>query len=80
MYSYERLKGVRKSAGLSQAEVAKILGTAREQYSKYESGKQELPMHHFLSLAKYYNLSLDYLSGLSDTPRRLFTDLSRNDV
>lgn len=37
--------------------------------------KQEaiaLPMHHFITLAKYYNVSLDYLAGLVDTPKELY--------
>lgn len=38
----------------------------------YESGKRELPMHQFIVLARYYNVSLDYLAGLIDTPRKLY--------
>ena len=68
---YHRLKDLREDHDLTQAKTAEILGTVREQYRKYEPGIQELPMHHFITLAKYYNVSLDYLAGLTDQPRTL---------
>ena len=71
MYFYQRLRDLREDAEMTQGEIAAILGTAREQYHKYESGKQELPMHHFMTLARFYNVSLDYLAGLIATPRPL---------
>ena len=71
MYCYQRLKDVRQDADLTQADVAKILNISRQHYSMYERGDRELPMHHFITLAKYYNLSLDYLSGLVDIPKKL---------
>ena len=71
MYFYQRLRDLREDSDKTQADIAKLLGTAREQYLKYENGKQELPMHHFITLARYYNVSLDYLAGLIDTPRKL---------
>lgn len=37
-------------------------------------GKRELPMHHFVTLAKFYNVSLDYLAGLTNEPRELYKD------
>ena len=71
MYIYQRLRDLREDNDKSQNEIAIILGTVRQQYAKYESGQQELPMHHFVTLAKYYNVSLDYLAGLIDTPKKL---------
>ena len=71
MYTYQRLLDLREDADKTQADIAKILNTAREQYRKYEKGIQELPMHHFITLARYYNVSLDYLAGLIDKPRRM---------
>lgn len=71
MYYYQRLRDLREDAELTQAQIADLLGTVREQYRKYESGIQELPMHHFITLARYYNVSLDYLAGLTDTVRTL---------
>jgi len=71
MYFYQRLRDLREDMELTQAEVAKILGTAREQYNKYELGKQEIPFHHVITLAKYYNVTVDYLAGIVDKPRKL---------
>ena len=68
---YRRLKDLREDHDLTQAKTAEILGTVREQYRKYEAGIQELPMHHFITLAQFYNVSLDYLAGLTDQPRTL---------
>lgn len=72
MNCYQRLKDVRNDADLTQADIAKILNISRQHYSMYERGDRELPMHHFITLAKYYNVSLDYLAGLVDTPKKLY--------
>ena len=71
MYFYQRIRDLREDADKSQSEIALVLGTVRQQYAKYESGQQELPLHHAITLAKYYNVSLDYLAGLTDTLRKL---------
>lgn len=70
MYIYKKIRDLREDNDLTQKQVADILGTAREQYNKYELGKQEIPFHHAITLAKYYNVSLDYLAGLTDIPRK----------
>jgi transcriptional regulator with XRE-family HTH domain len=66
MYYYRRLRDMREDHDLTQSDVAKILNTAREQYNKYELGKQEIPFHHVITLAKYYKVSIDFLAGLTD--------------
>ena len=71
MYYYRRLKDIREDSDKNQEEVASVLNITRQQYQLYESGKREMPMHHFVALAKYYNVSLDYLAGIIDTPRKL---------
>lgn len=71
MYFYQRLKDMREDSDKKQEDIAAVLGITRQQYQLYESGKREMPMHHFLILARYYNVSLDYLSGLIDTPKKL---------
>lgn len=72
MYIYQRLKDLREDAEKTQTDIAVVLGTIRQQYARWENGAQELPMHHFITLAKYYNVSLDYLAGLINTPRELW--------
>ncbi len=71
LYFYQRLKDLREDNDLTQKQVAEILKTAREQYNKYELGKQEIPFHHVITLAKFYNVSIDYLAGIIDTPKKL---------
>jgi len=72
MYTYQRLRDLREDHDKKQEDIASVLEITRQQYQLYESGKREMPMHLFAVLAKYYNVSLDYLAGLTDTPRRLY--------
>ncbi len=72
MYVYKRLKDIREDNDKKQEEIASVLSITRQQYQLYESGRREMPMHHFMTLAKYYNLSLDYLVGFTDKPKKLF--------
>lgn len=62
---------MREDLDRKQDDIALVLNITRQQYQLYESGKREMPMHHFITLAKYYNVSLDYLAGLVDTPKKL---------
>lgn len=71
MSNFERLKDLRKKHGLSQAELAKMLNTTRQQVSKWETGAQTMGVDKYIFLAKYYNLSLDFILGLTDEPRKL---------
>ena len=72
MNIYQRLRDIREDKDKKQEDIARILNISRQQYQLYESGKRELPMHHFIALARSYNVSLDYLAGLLETPRKLY--------
>lgn len=63
---YPRLRELRNAAGLNQTEIAALLKMQQNQYSRYERGDRELPMHLFVILARHYNVSLDYMVGISD--------------
>ena len=71
MQLYKRLKDIREDNDKSQTQIADLLGMQQTQYSRYERGERDLPMRHFVTLARYYNVSLDYLAGLIDTPKKL---------
>ena len=71
MLAYKRLRDLREDADKSQAEIAEIIGTSQSYYAQYENGKRAIPFERVIALAKYYNISLDYIAGLTDTPRRL---------
>ncbi len=61
-----RLCQIRKQKGLSQSQVAEILHTTQQQYSKYESGAHEIPVRHIVTLCRFYKISSDWLLGLTD--------------
>ena len=71
MYYYKRLKDLREDMDMTQADVARVLNTAREQYNKYELGRQEIPFHHVITLARFYNVSIDYIADIEDVPRKI---------
>lgn len=68
----ERLKDIREDRDLTQSDIAKVLKTTYQYYSTYEAGKREMPFSRAIELARYYNVSLDYLAGLVDTPKKLY--------
>ncbi|MBO5378726.1 MAG: helix-turn-helix transcriptional regulator [Clostridia bacterium] len=67
-----RLKDVREDRDLKQSDIAKILETTQEQISKYETGKQLMGIDKYIKLAEFYNISIDYLVGIIDTPKKLY--------
>jgi len=67
----QRLRDIREDNDLTQTDIANVLKTTYQYYSTYENGKREMPFSRAIELAKYYNVSLDYLAGLIDTPRKL---------
>lgn len=69
---YQNLRVSRQEKKKTQSEIAELLHITKQQYQLYESGKREMPMHHFMVLARFYNVSLDYLAGLIDEPKALY--------
>lgn len=69
MYFYQRLRDLREDKDLPQREVAALLDITTQQYSLYERGTREIPFHHAITLAKFYNVSLDYIAGLTNNKK-----------
>ena len=70
-YYYQRLKDLREDRNkvVKQEEIAAILGTTQQTYSIWERGEREIPFHHAITLAKFYNVSLDYIAGLTNNKK-----------
>lgn len=66
-----RIKDLREDSDFTQEYVAHHLGTSQTMYARYERGANEMPIHHLLKLCELYNVSSDYILGLSDIKIRL---------
>lgn len=69
-----RMRNLREDSDLTQQEVATMLGTSQTMYARYERGANEMPIRHLIRLAKYYDVSTDYLLGLTKDRRTFPTD------
>ncbi len=68
---YSRLKDLREDHDMTQAQVAEVIGTSQQHYGKYESGKIIIPFDRVITLAEFYNVSIDYIAGYTNEPRQL---------
>lgn len=69
MYIYPRFRDLREDKDLRQEDIAKVLQTTQTQYSRWERGAQEMPLHHAIALAKFYHVSMDYITGLTNNKK-----------
>ncbi len=67
MYSL-RIRELREARGLKQRQVASVLGICQSTYSNYESGRLKVPIVILRNLEGFYQVSADYLLGLTDNP------------
>ena len=66
-----RIRDLREDHDLTQAQIAKILKTTQQQYSKIETGRAYISGEKLILLARFYNVSCDYILGLSKDPHPL---------
>jgi len=66
-----RIKDLREDRDLTQTEIAKLLNTTQQQYSKIELGKSDISGTAIRKLAEFYNVSADYILGLIHDPKPL---------
>lgn len=69
MFNYNRIKELREEREITQSEIADALYMHTTQYGRYERGEREIPLNIAISIAKYFDVSLDYIAGLSDEKR-----------
>ncbi len=66
MKYYERMRILRKEKRLSQSSVADYLHVGQRTYSDYENGKTRIPVDSLIQLAYLYNVSMNFMVGVSD--------------
>lgn len=65
-----RLRDLRQDMDLTQAQVAEKFFLQLTQYRRYENGESDLPLSWAKKFALFYNVSIDYIAGLTNTPRK----------
>ena len=66
---YRRIRDLREDRDKTQAELAKALNCSQQVYSNYELGQRDIPTDILIKISKYYNVSVDYILGISDNPK-----------
>lgn len=67
-----RIRDLREDHDKTQQNIADILGTSQTMYARYERSASELPVRHLIRLSKYYNVSMEYIVGLTDNKTPVF--------
>ena len=68
--SYTRLKDLREDSDLSQQQLSELLYMHRTTYVRYENGEREMPFNIAILIANHYNVSLDYIAGVTNDKER----------
>ena len=66
MKHLERIRELREDNDYNQTEVAKAIHVAQTTYSDYEKGKVRIPLECVIDLAKFYDVDMNYITGVSD--------------
>jgi len=66
---FQRIRDLRNDHDLTQEQVAKVLNVKQNTYSQYEIGILSFPLEAVIKLAEFYEVSVDYLVGLTDEPK-----------
>ncbi|MBP3415328.1 MAG: helix-turn-helix transcriptional regulator [Clostridia bacterium] len=65
---YKRIRDLREDSDMTQARMADVLNCSQQVYSNYELGQRDIPTYILIKLSKYYNVSVDYILGITDNP------------
>ena len=67
---YQRIRDLREDRDLKQRQIADFLNCSQQVYSNYELGQRAIPTEVLIRLSQLYSVSVDYLLGLTNNPRR----------
>lgn len=67
---YCRIRELREDRDLKQRDIAEALHCSQQVYSNYELGQRDIPTAVLIGLSEFYNVSADYILGISDDPTR----------
>ncbi|HIR66953.1 MAG TPA: helix-turn-helix transcriptional regulator [Candidatus Coproplasma avicola] len=70
--AYTKIRDLREDRDLNQTQVAEMLGMSQTGYSKYETGENDVPTEVLIKLADFYGVSIDFLLGQTNNPKRNF--------
>lgn len=70
MHLYNRIRDLREDNDKTQREIATFLNMQLTVYQRYERGEREIPLWAIIKLSNYYNVSIDYLVGVTNNPAR----------
>lgn len=68
--AYQRIRDLREDKDLKQRELAEYLNCSQRVYSNYELGQRDIPTDILIKLSAFYNVSVDYILGLTNNPHR----------
>ncbi len=66
---FKRIRDLREDHDLTQKQMAKKLNCSQQVYSNYELGQRDIPTDILIKLSNFYNVSVDYILGISNNPR-----------
>ena len=66
---YKRIRDLREDNDLTQKEIDKLLNCSQQVYSNYELGQRDIPTDILIKLSKFYNVSVDYILGLTNNTK-----------
>ena len=67
---YKRIRDLREDKDLTQKEMARVLNCSQQVYSNYELGQRDIPTDVLIKLSEFYDVSVDYILGISNNPKR----------
>ena len=66
----KRIRDLREDHDKTQQQIADLLGTSQTMYARYERGANQLPLHHLITLCRFYGVSADFVLGLDEAEEK----------